>query len=186
MSLYEQVRAVGTSRTTREDVFDYYRAEYPGSKTNKKGETIENWKGVYATDQAHVSGVKRDSIMRRFQKRGENGATIDKPVSKAHEDEYQALGESLPSIPPDGGYHIEGEVWVKFSDGACEPRDVDLYIRGEDAAKLAKAAEADLAQMVVNHYMEEEGGIDTDEPQARTGDCQPPRLTVSAIEDEEE
>lgn len=182
MTLSDQVNAVGIPRTAREDIFAYYRAEYPGSKTLKSGKTAYEWQSQLATDLSQVVGIKRASVMRRFQKRGEKGATIEKAVSKGHEDEYQALGESLPPKPPDGGYHIKGVVWIKFSDGECEPRDVDEYITEDDATMLANAADADLVQMIVNHYMEEEGGMATDEPQTMIGDCQPPNLTVSAIE----
>lgn len=182
---YQQVREVSQFKETRGEIIDYFKGLYPGGKLLKNGKTIENWKSklvaavqpfTFNKDMAHLS---KATLNRRFETGRENSK-----ISRVQEQEYRELGETLPFDPPENGYHVWGEVWVKYSDGQCEPRDVDEYITGEDARKLAKEAyegtSKSAAQMVVNHYQDED--VDNEEPTASIGDCQEPELYVEAIE----
>src|SRR5258708_4081214 len=107
MSFYDNIVAASTPRETPEDFFDYYHEQYTGTHV-RKGKITYDWQGKLADDLSQVLGIKRDSVMRRFQ-----GARAGK-VSKRQEAEYELLGESLPPKPPQG-YHIHGTQYVKYS-----------------------------------------------------------------------
>jgi hypothetical protein len=182
-NLLKQIYDAGTPRETQSDVSSYYRQEYPGQKTNKKGVTTYEWQGRLSDDLSNVLGVKRASIMRRFQK-----GRKDKEVSKKHADEYEALGAMLPPKPPAGGYHITGTIWFKYADQPCEDREVDEIITGSQAKELANMAYEDMLQSVLNSYMSNDGqgnnNIHKDEPMlAVSSECEESNLTVEAIEE---
>ena len=113
--------------------------------------------------------------MRRFQ----GGRSESEKVSKKNEQEYKDVGAMIPPIPPENGYHIQGQISVKYSD-ECVDRNIDEYIDGDAAKQLAAMAYDDMYQAILNQY--QNGYID--EPGPEPGDCAPPRLTVSAVGDE--
>ncbi len=177
MDIYEQMREVGVPRTTKAEIIDYYQQAYTGRgqsgwKQNlihdllRSKDITPNTVGEREYARVTKNTAKRFDTQRRNNPEPRNAA------------EYEALGEALPAMPPEGGYHIFGIIFVVFSDGECEEREIDEYITGKDADKLAMSAAEDLAQQIINHYMEE----DTDEPTASIGRCDPPQLTVEAIE----
>ena len=147
MSLYDQIREASPKRSW-EEVITYYKKEYPGSKTNKAGVTSYAWQSKLATDVSETTGVERKSVMRRFQKRAGKVA----PVSEKHQAEYADVGEALPPKVPEGGYHISGTVWVKYSDDVYDAREIDEAISGEDAEALAKLSPDQMMQGLVNYY----------------------------------
>lgn len=170
MDLLDQVWEVSNRYETKAEIVAYYQANYPGRGA-------ESWKQHLVHDLAAITGMKPKNLERRF----DPSRLHNVPRTAREKEQYVELGLQLPPIsPPENGYHIYGEVFVKFSDGECEPRDVDEYITGEDAEELLDQARASgMAQAVVKHYMED---ALWDEPSARIGDCDPPNLTVEAIE----
>lgn len=175
--LHAQIQAISHVRESKQDVIEYFKEQYPGSKMDSKGRKIEKWRGEAANALSEVTGLSHDSALRRFQgTRAESSKVTNK--TKA---EFKAIGEKLPIKPPPGGYHIFGTVYMKFSSGDCEEREVDEYITGEEADELANMSNGHTGQAVVNHYMED---ALWSEPSARIGGCQEPELTVDAIEEE--
>lgn len=177
MSLWQQIHDVGTPRETKADIIEYYYATYAGA-----------WRQTLIQDLLGIRGVIRDEIGDKEYKRQEHNLRrrfdpdrIAKPEPRNAE-EYRLLGESLPSMPPEGGYHIWGTVWVKYADNPCEEREVDEYITDEQAVELAEMANKEVIQAVVNHYMTD-GDIHDEEPRLFAGDCQEPDLQVEAIEE---
>lgn len=168
MSLISQIRAASIKRESMEDVLDYFRTSYPGSKTNKAGKTTYQWQSKFADFAAPEWGIKRDSVMRRFQK----GRTGEARTQEQTEQEYAKLGEKLPPILPSGGT-ITGKIWAKFSDGACEERWIlPETVSRSDLVMLLGMSDLDASQVIVDRYMEQ----DPDEPIATIGDCPPPQL----------
>lgn len=176
--IYEQIREAGTQRETKADIIDYYQQAYTGYgqhgwKQNlihdllRSKDITPNTVGEKEYARLTKNTAKRFDTQRRDNPEPRNAA------------EYEALGEGLPPMPPENGYHIFGIIYVAFSDGECEEREIDEYITGKAAEKLANSAEEDIAQRITNHYMEED---DTDEPTASIGNCDPPQLNVEAIE----
>jgi len=156
VSILDEVRAYGRTRETPDEVFDYYKKEYPGSKTLKNGKVQYAWQGKLADDLSQVLGIERKSVMRRFQ-----GVRAGK-VSKSQEDEYQALGQSLPLIPPEGRGHITGTIWVKYSED-CEDREVDIDLSHADVVRLFEMAVDEMIQAVANGYQSNQpGDVDID------------------------
>lgn len=170
--LFTQVHAASIPLTSKADIVEYYKAEHP-----------RNWQASLVHDLHPFTHVKSEhNLARRFssgEKGGEN--RLARPGSKKEQEEYRALGETLPRKAPEGGYHIYGTVWIKYSPGECEEREVDEYITGKEAQALAKMASADMAQAVINHYNTDPFG---DESHATIGDCNPPDLYVEPIEEE--
>ncbi|SRR5260221_727397 len=160
MSLLDDVYEASDPRTNKTDFIDYYQEKYG-----------DNWKRQAAIDQSgttNSSSRAYQSAMRNFQGKRLN-ETGNTP-------KWRALGEKLPPKPPENGYHIYGVVYVKYSDGECEERDVDEYIAGDEASALAAMATAEaMAQAVVDHYNTDPFG---DESHASIGDCNPPDLHV--------
>lgn len=177
MSLLSQVIEVSPRRETKSEVLEYYRVEYGGHASRKAAEALHEL-GIIKNRQGEP--VKIESLMRRFSSRHGHS-------QGEHSAAYRAMGENIKPLMPAGGYHIEGTVWVKFSDGDCEEREVNEDITGKDAQTLLDIAWKDeedaLAQAVVNHYMEED--IEARNPTAvASSECQEPELSVSAIEEE--
>lgn len=160
MNLREEVNAVSHFRASREEIIDYYREEYPGSLTQRNGRVIEDWKGELAEDlQPYTANREGDplsiaSVRRRFQ----SGREQAPHVSKRQQEEYRALGESLPPIPPPGGYLVTGTIHIRYSK-TCEVRELlGIYIVGADAELFAETADI---QIVINIYNE----MDADDPE---------------------
>lgn len=183
--LYEQIRAVGTPRDNKADIVEYYQEKYPDT-----GKRVKEWKQHLVADMldrlhdvtpATVGKVEYARQAKNLGKRFEQ--RLNNPEPRKAE-EYRDFGETLPTKPPEGGYEISGTIWVKFSDGECEEREIDPpeYITGEQAQALAEAAYEDALRMIVNEYMEEPFDAEEGNGNYAIGDCQPPDLIVSAIE----
>lgn len=178
MSLCSDILDVSDPRESKSDVVEYFKEKFPGSKTDKKGRTIEAWRShattAYQNAYEEVTGnpIKRASAAREFQgKRGESSGKANKAI-------WEKIGEGIPPRPPEDGYKITGTVWIKFSE-ECEERDIDETIDGKEAKKLAEWAFNDeecqgTGQKIINYYMEED--IDSNSP----GECNPPELIVTA------
>lgn len=163
----EQVMAVSHQPQTKAEIIEYYRETY-------KGRGKEGWKQKLVNDLASITGIKPKNLERRFDPSRINN------IEKRNASQYKQLGDTLPPIPPDGGYHIYGVIWVKYSE-ECEEREIDEYITGKAARRLARmaASESDgLLQAVNNAYQSQEGDIDFKGPQP----CAEPDLRVEAIE----
>ncbi len=179
MSFLEEVFEVSPRRTSKAEVVDYYRSQYPGSKTDKRGRTIEAWRSKAADVYQQVTGLNRNSALREFQGTRANSS------GRTNRETWETIGDMLPPMVPENGYLITGTVWVKFSDGQCEERELtDERITGKEARALLKAAieenERQLEDYALNHYMTD--SIDDSEHEARYGDCQAPDLHIQAIE----
>jgi hypothetical protein len=154
-SLLARIRELATTRETPDEVFDYYQQQYPGHKTLKNGKTIFAWQSKLADDLSQVLGIKRESVMRRFQ-----GARAGK-ISKSQADEYQALGEMLPPNPPDNGYLVSGTIYVKYSND-CEEREIEppMHISYEDAKRMLAMDTDKAVQAVANAYQADQDEAD--------------------------
>lgn len=191
------VKNVSNLRTTREDVIAYYRARYPGVKTQKGGKQIEDWKRRLSealqpyTKNKKGEPQKLEYIQRRFQT-GREGA---KRVSKQQQEEYQALGKKLPYIPPANGVKIMGTLCMSYLDDPCEDRNFDIDMVGEDFDFFLQSFEL---QSIVNVYMympasygltdsfDEEISMRACEcPMSQDGECEWD-ITVTAIGDDYE
>ncbi len=167
---------IGKEHPTSEDVISYYKREYPGSKTNKKGVTTYTWQSKLADDLHQVLGIDRDSVMRRFQsKRGE--ALREGKISKKHQDEYELLGGMLPSTPPKNGYHVHYEGGLYFSK--CEPISFSRDITGEDADEVAQHPDR-IIEIAIMIYMQHQSGDELPGICDEHGD---PEITVTANPD---
>ncbi len=144
-----QVLEVSPARTTKAEIIDYYRATYGplGSKNS--------WKQHLINDLSPIAGIAPKNLEKRFDAGPKGRINNPEPRNAA---QYKELGEQIAPRVPDGGYHITGTVYVKFSDGECEEREVDEVIEGKDAAALLAMAldqAEDVAyQAIVNHYMD--------------------------------
>lgn len=168
-TLHNQLSHYAEHMTTKAEIIDYYQREYP---SRGKG----SWKQMLVNTLSAMTGQKPKTLEKRFDVQRRNN-----PEPK-NAQQYKDLGAMLPPQLPKGEYHVTGIVWVKFSDGACEERDVDEVLSYEEAVAMLKMNSRDAAQMLVNKYMEEEP--DEDEPTASIGDCNPPDLEVTLIEEE--
>ncbi len=174
-SLFTQVREAGTPMATKADLVAYFKHESPRNWQSKLTEALFPF----------TTAKNTHNLARRFNSGAKGGENrLDRPGSKKEQQEYKALGEMLPPKPPEGGYHIEGEVYIKFSDGECEPREVSEDITGEDAEALAAMAAQEMIDALTNLYMSEGASMETpEEPFYSPGGCQEPDITVTAIED---
>lgn len=155
-----EVNAASHFRETREEIIEYYREEYPSAQTQRNGRVIEEWKGELVEDlQPYTSNRNGDplsisSLRRRFQS-GREQATS---VSKRQQEEYRALGATLPPEPPQNGYFVTGTIHIQYSQ-FCEERElVGVYIVGADAELFAETADV---QIIINIYNE----MDADDPE---------------------
>lgn len=139
--LRDRVNSLGTPRTSREQIIEYYREEF-GEK---------DWKHVLAEDlnAARKSLDRRElkisSIMQRFQ-----GKRLNSRISSQQQEEYSALGRKrwVPRFPPKGGYIVTGTVHILYSQ--CETRNIGtIYITGQDAELFARTADV---QIIINLY----------------------------------
>lgn len=150
------IRATFRPRETREDVVDYFQKKYPGTHIDKRGKVTYDWKSELVTAlQPFTRGrlglmQSRASVARRFQKRGEQEYHETSPSAKQQE-EYRALGATLPGIPPDA-IRISGTICIRYQDDPCEEREVDELFEGDDLDFLLQTVEP--MQSIVNLYME--------------------------------
>lgn len=167
MSFCEQLHEAGTPRETKADVTAYYKARYPGVRTDSKGRTIAAWRSKATTEYARVTGLSRASAAREFQ--GVRGASSGKKNAAI----WKRIGKDLPPAPPENGYRIRGVIWVKYSDD-CEERHIDETITGKAARALSLMECDDATQAVANYYQHDD--IDEEGPAW----CAEPQLTVTA------
>lgn len=170
MSLFEQVLQASSFPTTKAEVIEAYQHQYTGR--GAKG-----WKQHMVNALSQLTGMKPKNLEKRLDPQRRSNP------EPRNAKQYEELGRRFKPQAPEGGYHIFGFVYIKFSDGECEEREVDVEITGDEAEELLDVAwtEAgrELTQMVVNAYMEADFG---DETSAHVDDCKPPRLTVDPIE----
>ena len=162
MSLLDDVYAASDPRENKADFINYYQEKYGAG-----------WKRQAAIDLSGTtdSGSRAyQSVMRNFQ-----GQRL---AQQGNTPKWRALSEKLAPKPPENGYHIYGVVYVKYSDGECEERDVDEYISGSEAGELAGMSTASaMAQGVVDHYNTDPFG---GESHASIINCESPDLHVEA------
>jgi hypothetical protein len=104
-------------------IIDYYKDTYGNE-----------WKSHIVGDLEEITGLKHNTLMRRFQ----GGREYSKMSSKAKE-EYEQLGEELPPDhydPPEGGFRVEFAGWVQISD-EVEYRVFSETVGGSEAYELA-------------------------------------------------
>lgn len=166
MSLYDQIREVSHHPETKAEIVESYREMYTGR--GKAG-----WKQHLIEALSAQTGIKYKTLEKRFD------AQRLKNTERKNASQYRELGETLPLLPPSGGYRIHGIIFVKYSE-ECVEREVDERITGDDAKKLARMASADaMVQAVANAYQSQEGDIDYGGP--GIGDCALPDLYVEPI-----
>jgi hypothetical protein len=166
MGLLEDVYAASRMRETKQDIMDYYQRRWPNMGKN-------GWKQHLVHDLSEFTGMKTKSLEKRFDKQRRNNP------EPQNAEQYRAFGETLPPMPPSGGYHITGTMHILYSGGSCEEREVDEMITGEDAENLLAAAADNMLQMLINQYQ------NGDCQMAGPGPCGEPELTVEPIEDED-
>lgn len=171
MTLYSQAVAVSYQRETKQEVIAYFRKEYPGVLSTRAGTRVEEWRSRLATAIQPFVGGKRELILRQFQGARGGGEKVTPKWQQAYED----LGAMLPPMPPQGGYHIYGTIWVKYSED-CVERGVDEYISGKQAQKFLQ----DAMQALINVYNK----LKVDEEESNAGPCNNNAwdLTVEAVE----
>ena len=110
----------------KEEILEYYRDRY-GTQ----------WKQHIVSDLQAVTGLKRRSLMRRFQ----GVRTQQAPRSARARAEYVSLGEHLPPVrydPPPGGIQVNFVGYVQISS-ECEERDFYEVARDTEAYSLVNA-----------------------------------------------
>ncbi len=168
LDLAKHIKAISKPRETREQVVDYFRDKYPGSKTQKGGKVIPEWKGKLSdvlepyTTSKSGGPQKHEYIMRRFQARG-GKSWEDTAPSKKQREEYKALGATLPRIPPTG-IHVTGTVCVRYQDQPCEPRNISVVLEGDEMVILMETMDM---QVIINKYMM----IDLDDDEPTISEC---------------
>jgi hypothetical protein len=70
--------------STKSELIDYYKETY-------KGRGQEGWKQHIVKDLAEQTGMKRKNLERRF-----DPSRIEKKAGKAQQEQYKALGQTLP------------------------------------------------------------------------------------------
>jgi len=171
MSLYSQAVAVSRQRETKQEIIAYFKKEYPGVLSTRGGTKVEDWRSKLASAIQPFVGDKRESVLRQFQGKRATSTSVTPKWRQAYED----LGALLPPIPPENGYHISGEIHVKYSE-TCEPREVDIDIVGEEAEQFLASA----MQALINVYNGQK--IDEEEPSAEPCAQGEWALTVEANE----
>ena len=110
----------------KEEILDYYRDRY-GTQ----------WKQHIVSDLQAMTGIKRNSLMRRFQ--GERTRNV--PRTARARAEYVSLGQRLPPVrydPPPNGIQVNFVGYVQISS-ECEERDFYEVARGMEAYSLVNA-----------------------------------------------
>ncbi len=108
------------------EILDYYHDMYS-----------DEWKRHLVDELYQLTGVKRSSLMRRFQ----GDRTMRRPRTAKARAEYAQLGQHLPPLrydPPSGGYQIDFAGYVQISE-ECDDRDFSAVVSGTQAYQLANA-----------------------------------------------
>lgn len=181
MSLLEQVYEVSMPRESKADIVDYYQREYPGQGAKGWKQTLirdlleRNYDVTVGTVGKEEYRRQAKNMAKRFDPQRLNNPEL------RNAKEYETLGATLPPMPPEGGYHIFGTIWCKYSDDdTCNEREMDEYITGEAAEELANMSAAEMVQAALNAYQSQDGDIDFNGPSL--SDCADPELTVEPIE----
>src|SRR6266702_3097193 len=145
--IYSQVLDESEPRETKADIVEYYQSTYPGFGRG-------GWKQRLVNDMAAITGMKPKNLEKRFDPQ-----RLNNPEDR-NADQYAELGEQLPPKPPENGFHVEGTIWVQYSE-ECVDREVDFDIAGDEADELVRLAFAGLGnQAIANSYNE----TDLDDP----------------------
>lgn len=161
MSLYEDILGGLQLRTTKAEVIEGYQAQY-------KGRGQAGWKQRIVHDLAQLTGMKPKNLEKRFdtQRRGN--------PEKRNAEQYKTLGESLPPLPPENGFHVSGVIWVRYSE-ECEERYPDYDLSASEAALLVRMAHAGMAEQAASNGYNDK---DIDDPNPY-GLCAEPQLTFT-------
>ena len=160
MDLSAKVKAIAHQfkpRETREQVINYFKAEYPGEKVLKNGSIRYEWKEQLTsmleafTVDAKGKPYKRASIARRFQKDTKTGkdryeSTQPNAKQKA---EYKAIGALLPKAD---GLSVYGKLYIQYSQ-TCEEREIDIVLEGD---ALKAFLENPSFELLVNVYQDDD------------------------------
>lgn len=161
MSLYGDIVAGLKPRETKAEVIDYYRQTY-------KGRGQKGWRQHLVQRLSEITGLKPKNLERRL-----DPSRINNP-EKRNADQYKQLGEELPPMPPDNGFHVSGVIWVRYSE-ECEERYPDYDLTYEESVQLIRMAHGGMGEAAVsNGYNDKD--IDDPEPY---GLCQEPQLTFT-------
>lgn len=163
MSLYEDILGGLRQRTTKAEVIEGYQQQY-------KGRGQAGWKQRIVHDLAQLTGMKPKNLEKRFdtQRRGN--------PEKRNAEQYKTLGESLPPIPPENGFHVSGVIWVVYSE-ECEERYPDYDLSPAEAALLVRMTWAGMGEQAASNGYNDK---DLDDP-ASYGLCQEPQLTYEPL-----
>ena len=110
----------------KDDILDYYQDRY-GTQ----------WKSRIVSDLQLITGLKRSSLMRRFQ----GQRTRNTPKRAKARAEYAMLGQQLPPVrydPPPNGIQVDFVGYIQISS-ECEERDFHEVVRGMEAYTLVNA-----------------------------------------------
>ena len=163
--------SVEKHRTTKGEVVEAYKEKY-GAK----------WRVPLVNKLAEITGKKPSSLQRRFDPGTKGGENRLKQGWNKSTPEFERIGKDLPPkiVPPEGGYHIWGIIYVTYSPGQCGEREVDERITGDAAQQLLDMVYDDVLQAVLNAY-QSDGAGDIDFPGPNPGDCGSPDLHVEAF-----
>lgn len=143
MDFMTQIARLGKLRTTREQAIDYFKGQFPG-ETKWKSEMSKRLQPFTRSPKTGAP-LSYASVRRRFE-----GDRLERPVGEKQKPEYQALGKTLPRLPPERGYHIKGTVCISIEGYPCEERKWDFKVVGTVAAYLYRTGSL---QAMVNIYM---------------------------------
>lgn len=184
MDLMTQIAALDRFMDSKQEIVNYFKKQYPGKTRN-----IDNWKHELTsvltpfTRGKNGQPLKRSSVLRRFQARNTEVRTTTRKSTAKSEPEYAALGKTLPKVPPELGYHIQGPVCINFPSSGCEQREWNHKVTGENKWHLWRTGSL---QGLINIYM---GDVwKSEEPEAtpcteENDDCQTDLLITALTED---
>ena len=146
MDFMTQVARVGKHMTERSQIYDYFQREFPPAKMGEA-----RWKSEMTRRlQPFTTGKNGQpqtysSVRRRFE-----GQRLNSKLTPKTKAEYEALGKTLPKLPPERGYHVKGTVCISVGGYPPEQRKWDFKVVGEVAADLYQHGSL---QRLVNVYM---------------------------------
>lgn len=162
-----QVARVGRYRSTKAEAIDYFQQTYTGR--GAKG-----WKQNIIQRLSQTTGIKPKSLEKRF-----DPSRINNPELR-NKAQYEALGKTLPRLPPERGYHVKGKVCISIGGYPCEERIWDYKIVDSVAAYLYRTGSL---QALVNVYM---GDLpEEEEPQAELCEEAEERPLVEEMDQEQ-
>lgn len=164
-----QVARVGKHMTTKAQIVDYFQATYTG-----RGK--EGWKQRLIDRLLPFTPQTGKNPRKNLEKRFDPARINNKePRNKT---QYEALGKTLPRLPPERGYHVKGTVCISVGVYPCEERKWDFKVVDTVAADLYQYASL---QRLVNVYM----GDLPEEEQPQAVLCEPEEGEDENKEDEE-